>query len=259
MGKSFKFFGSMNRLLKWSIILSAIAIAGVLFVRFLFYQGIVQMNYPDEEIYPLKGIDISNHQKRINWEELRSEKLSFIIIKATEGIDHRDSLFSYYYSNSKKEGYATGGYHFFRLCSGGTEQAQNFINTVPKDSTDLPPTIDFEFGANCDTTGMVREKVVIEIQKCLDALEAHYKKKPMIYVTRGFYNRFMVKNFKEYPLWIRNIYKYPVLKENRVWAIWQYANRGHVNGIDGFVDLNVINGQSLKVLEEPVKNDVSQP
>lgn len=235
------------------------AVLGILFIRFLFYQGILQMNYPDKDEYPLKGIDISNHQGTIDWEKLREEKLSFVIIKATEGEDHRDSLFSDYYANSKKEGYATGGYHFFRLCTGGKEQAQNFINSVPKDSLDMPPSIDFELGGNCDTTGLVREKVLHEIQECLDALEKHYGKRPIIYSTRTFYKIYLTDNFREYPLWIRSIYKPPAFREKRAWAIWQYANRGHLKGIDTFVDLNVINGMSLKVLEQPVNNNVIQP
>lgn len=217
------------------------------------------MNHPDETLYPVKGIDISNHQGEIDWEKLRQEKLSFIIIKATEGNDHNDSLFSYYYTNSKKEGYATGGYHFYRLCSPGREQAQNFINTVPKDSLDLPPSIDFEFGGNCDTTGLVRANVIREIQECLDLLEKHYGKRPIIYSTRGFYRAYMVDNFKDYPLWMRSIYRSPVFREKRAWAIWQYANRGHVKGINTFVDLNVVNGQSVKALEKPVNNDVPHP
>ena len=249
----------MIRILKWAGVLGVMALLGLLFIRLLFYQGILQMNHPNENIYPLKGIDISKHQGEIDWKKLRQEKLSFIIIKATEGNDYTDSLFSYYYTNSKKEGYATGGYHFYRLCNSGREQAQNFIDIVPKDSLDLPPSLDFEFGANCDTTGLVRENVIREIQECLDLLEMHYGKRPIIYSTRGFYRAYLVDNFKDYPLWIRSIYRPPVFKQKRTWAIWQYANRGHVKGIDTFVDLNVINGRSVKFLEQPVNNEGSQP
>ena len=43
-------------------------------------------------------------------------------------------------------------------------------------------------------------------------------------------------------IWIRNIYHEPSLPDNREWVFWQYASRGHLDGISTYVDLNVFNG-----------------
>jgi len=49
-------------------------------------------------------------------------------------------------------------------------------------------------------------------------------------------------DFKEYNIWIKDIVKSPNFKDKRDWILWQYSNRGRIEGIDGFVDLNVFNG-----------------
>ena len=49
-------------------------------------------------------------------------------------------------------------------------------------------------------------------------------------------------NFPGYPLWVRSIYFRPSRDLRDEWIFWQYADRGRVAGIEGFVDLNVFNG-----------------
>jgi len=233
----------MKKLLIISTLLFIVGLAAV----YLLYHGYLRFNYPSREDFPLQGIDISHHQGEIRWEELRTENLSFVIIKATEGGDYVDPRFAANWANSRKSGYATGAYHFYRLCKSGREQAENFIRTVPVDSVSLPPTIDLEFGGNCATMQETDEDVR-EIQVFLTLLEQHYKKRPILYATREFYDAYLTNTWLDYPLWIRDIYRQPTFG-NRSWSLWQFANRAHLNGIDTYVDLNALNGKSLMELE----------
>jgi lysozyme len=109
----------------------------------------------------------------------------------------------------------------------------------------LPPTIDLEFGGNCKTDKN-KKQVLQEVEEFLQILERHYKKRPIIYVTKEFYDEYLIDQFRNNPIWIRNIFKKPKLKDNREWTIWQFANRGRLNGIDMYVDLNVWNGRSIE-------------
>ena len=61
-------------------------------------------------------------------------------------------------------------------------------------------------------------------------------------MTEDFYNEFLVDKFSDNPIWFRDNYKKPNLKGNRKWLFWQYGNRGHLEGINTDVDLNVFNG-----------------
>jgi lysozyme len=227
------------------LLLSIFFVAGGLsLIAFLFSTGRLRLNYPSKEEFPFVGTDISHHQGKIDWAKLRSEDISFVIIKATEGGDFKDPLFLANWSESKNEGYKTGAYHFYRFCKDGKEQAKNFIESVPIDPDNLPPAIDLEFGGNCKTDKS-REQILEEINEFLDILQARYEMRPMIYATNEFFDQFLIGKFKDNPIWIRDIYKRPMLSDGRSWAVWQFANRGHLNGIDGYVDLNVLNGNSF--------------
>ncbi|MCU0345058.1 MAG: glycoside hydrolase family 25 protein [Ignavibacterium sp.] len=219
-----------------------------LLLAYLLYIGQIRFNYPDKEEFPVVGIDISHHQGEIRWEELRTENISFVIIKATEGGDYIDPQFKTNWTKSKAEGYKTGAYHFYRVCKDGKEQAKNFIETVPNEPDNLPPTIDLEFVGNC-TTDKTDDQIIREVSEFLDILENHYKRRTIIYATQEFYDQYLTDKFKDNPIWIRDIFKRPKLSDKREWLIWQFANRGHLKGIDMYVDLNVLNGQSIDILQ----------
>jgi lysozyme len=211
-------------------------------LTYLLFTGWIRFNYPSLEEFPVRGIDISHHQGKISWEKLKAENISFVIIKATEGQDYKDPLFTENWNNSKQAGYQTGAYHFYRFCKDGKVQANNFIETVPNQPDNLPPTIDLEFGGNCNAE-KTKEQITQEITEFLELLEFHYKKKPIIYVTREFYDSYLVGNFNSYPIWMRDIFRQPNFDDGREWFMWQFANRGHLEGIEGYVDLNVVKGK----------------
>lgn len=212
-----------------------------LLLAYLLFHGQIRFNYPDKKEFPIVGIDISHHQGEIHWRELRTENISFIIIKATEGGDYKDPRFKANWTKSKEEGYKTGAYHFYRVCKNASEQAKNFIECVPNEPDNLPPTVDLELGGNCKTD-KTKDQIIREINEFLHVLETHYKKRPIIYTTYEFYDQYLVDQFKSHPIWIRDIFKRPELSDKRKWSIWQFANRAHLNGIDAYVDLNVLNG-----------------
>lgn len=206
----------------------------------LFYQGILQFNSPSLEQYPIQGIDASHHQKGINWEQVQEQNIQFAFIKATEGGDFKDSKFVENWEGALAAGIDVGGYHFFTFCKSGREQAANFIATVPLNPLALPPVIDLEFGGNC-ALKISTEAVLAELDTLQQLLQQNYQKKPIFYVTKAAYQQFLKGRFPAHGIWIRDIYGEPVL-EDREWLFWQYANRGHLKGIEGYVDLNVFRG-----------------
>ena len=53
----------------------------------------VESQVDPDKPYPVKGVDVSAHQKEIDWRGLASEDISFAFIKATEGSSHVDKNF----------------------------------------------------------------------------------------------------------------------------------------------------------------------
>lgn len=221
----------------YSRILIVCTLGGLLFMigvyfYFLHYE-------PDRRRYPVRGIDVSHHQGDIDWQTVAQHDVAFAYIKATEGGDHKDKRFSENWAEARKAGIPRGAYHFFTLCKSGAEQAVNFIATVPAEPDALPPVADLEFGGNCANRP---EGVVLtqELDVFLNRLEAHYGKRPVLYLTPEFYIAHIkgTRYAAEYPLWLRSILREPYYATER-WALWQYHNRGRVKGITGPVDLNV--------------------
>ncbi len=232
-----------------TIILLTILISGALYTAFS--KGYIRLNYPSFEEYPVQGIDVSHHQQKINWGKLDKKTVQFAFIKATEGGNHKDSLFQENWREAIKNNIPVGAYHFFTFCKGGEEQARNYIHYVPKDSIDLPPIIDLEYGGNCQESNR-KEDILEEIAKYLEIVEDHYKHKVIIYTTNEFYRTYMVNQFPENPIWIRDILSKPNLPDGRKWLFWQYSNRGRIEGINTIVDLNAFHG-SKEEFEELLK------
>lgn len=56
-------------------------LAAVLLVGLLFYQGILQLNNPSQNKYPVKGVDVSAYQGEIDWGVLSEGNISFAFIR----------------------------------------------------------------------------------------------------------------------------------------------------------------------------------
>ncbi|MEF2245817.1 GH25 family lysozyme [Paenibacillus sp. IITD108] len=214
-----------------------IALLVIITLAFLEYKGIIWHNSFFAKKYEVKGLDVSHYQGDINWSEVVKEnEYQFVFIKATEGNDFIDKKFDYNWKEAKKQGILTGAYHFFSMRSSAEKQAENFINIVPNETDSLPPVIDIEIHLKHDP-----KKVRDEIQTLAHLLENYYEKKPILYVTYSTYNTYIKDEFIDFDIWIRDIIKFPTLGE-RKWIFWQYNNRGRIDGINMYVDINVFNG-----------------
>ncbi|TFG74938.1 MAG: lysozyme [Thermodesulfobacteriales bacterium] len=227
----------MNRIIA---IMSAVILIAIITVLF-FEKGYIRFNYPDQSTYPVRGIDLSHHQDIIDWDILTREDLSFAFIKATEGGDHKDTQFERNWERAGDIGLVRGAYHFFTFCKPGLEQALNFIQTVPVEKDTLPPSIDLEFSGNCQARPS-KEELQHELNVFAKLIEQRYGQIPIVYTTKESYNAFLAGDDLGYPIWIRDIYTKPDLPDGSKWDFWQFTHRGRIHGIDGFVDLNVYNG-----------------
>lgn len=225
---------------------AAVAIvAAVLVVVAYFYY----LNFsPDRTRFPIRGIDVSQHQGSIDWQRVAADNVQFAVIKATEGGDHVDRNFAANFAAARKAGLAVGAYHFFTFCRPGAEQAANFLATVPRDQPVLPPVVDIEYGGNCAARPTVDE-LIRELEAFLVPVEAAFGRQAVLYLSGGAENDYGPLLPKR-SLWVRLLAWYP---GNDRWIYWQYHDRGRVAGIDGDVDLNVLKGgpEVLQALSHP--------
>jgi lysozyme len=209
--------------------------------RFVRYNGF-DIDLPIT--YNIHGIDVSHHQSVIDWNAVkamkdRNIKIGFAIIKATEGNGMVDGKFRANWRQSKVAGMPRGAYHFFNASRSGKVQADNFIETVDLIKGDLPPVLDVET-INSTSKKDLQQRVL----EWLSIVENHYNVKPIIYTNAVFYETYLAEVCANYPLWVAHYLVKDKPRISRNWLLWQHSEKGHVNGIDAYVDFNAFNGDS---------------
>ncbi|MEZ3551145.1 MAG: hypothetical protein K1W02_10530 [Muribaculaceae bacterium] len=224
------------------------------------------------------GIDVSNHQSHINWEdlelyadsagivtgELKSspflQPVLFAIVKSTEGADWVAHSFKRNFAEAKRCGIVRGAYHFLRL-SDIDGQIKNFIEHTVLEPGDLPPVLDMEL----DNREMKRhaDRAVEYAHKWLDAMERHYGVKPILYTYDSYYNSYLKgKGFEEYDFFIAR-YNPEVQPRVPHLEIWQFSEKGKAGGIKKSVDLDLFMGDYKEfekyVIEKGIPDTSPEP
>lgn len=192
--------------------------------------------------YPIGGIDVSSHNGVIDFRRVVADSITFVYIKASEGSDFRDSKFSVNCDSAANAGLKVGAYHFFRKNGNGKLQAANFIDAIAGRRLDLPLVIDVEDWGNesADNEAVVKRNLrdmVASLDSC------GYR--VMIYTNKDGYSSYIKDDFSHFDLWLCT-FKHPRKVVGYNWKILQYSHWGVVDGINGDVDLNVFNGDSLQ-------------
>ncbi len=187
----------------------------------------------------LAGIDVSHYQGQVNWATVKAAGVAFAFAKATDGLTHPDAFFSANWSGIKNAGLVRGAYHFFRPAQDAAAQAQTFLQAVALQSGDLPPVLDVE---NAD--GVSNNVLQSGVQTWLETVRAQTGVTPIVYASPGFWNQHMNSNFGSYPLWVAQYgVQTPKIPNGWTdWKFWQYSQSGHVNGVNGAVDLDYFQG-----------------
>ena len=209
----------------------AILLLGPLLVRLY-----VPYWHPSDRLYPRQGIDVSHYQGRIDWAALPEQGVDFAYIKASEGGDLRDETFAANWAGARRAGIARGGYHYFTMCRSGADQAANFIASLPAEADALAPAIDLEDMSEC-AGRFSREGFHAELARFIAAVEAHYRKPVLLYLTREFDETYGVSARVRRPLWLRSIFWAPDFGA-RPWTVWQASSQRALRGINGRVDWN---------------------
>lgn len=199
------------------------------------------------------GIDVSYWDSGIDWPKVRATGQRFVFVKATEGVAYTDPTFAGNWSGAKTAGLLRGAYCFFHPNLDPAKQADFFIKTIKatRDNGELPHVLDLEAHDN-----RPKARIIERAKVWLDAVEAAFGKKPIIYSGQYYLQDYFSETgggppvwAKDYPLWLAQYpTQYapgmaPVLPKGWFkWTLWQYTDKGVVNGINAAVDMNLFNG-----------------
>ena len=164
------------------------------------------------------------------------KKISWVVIKATEGAGMKDKRFDEFWEKAGASPIRRGAYHFFRTSIDPSKQADNFIKTVGTlRHNDLPPVLDLEVMHK----GCTRKELNDKALTCLKKVEKHYGRKPVVYTPDSYARDILSKEIKEgYTIWVAH---YGVdAPDYNDWKLWQFTDKAVVHGIKGKVDLSVV-------------------
>jgi lysozyme len=185
--------------------------------------------------YPVKGIDISHHNGRIDFAKVAADSVDFVVMKASEGVNYIDSCLARNYAAAEAQNLYIGFYHFFKFNHGGVRQGRHFMNTIKGMRCNLPLVIDVESDNNESTNYYL---VVGRLRDMIKYLERRGQR-VMIYTNRKVYEKYIQENFPNIDLWLASE-RTPDM--GKVCRLWQHSHNGHVSGISRPVDINAFNG-----------------
>lgn len=190
----------------------------------------------------MRGIDVSNHNGNINWQQVKKTGIECVYIKSTEGTTYEDPYLKVNYNAAKAAGLLTGFYHFLVGSSQPETQADNFYNNIKDKESDLLPCLDLEHSNNEPDDFMDYALRFIDRFKVISHMNI------CIYACPSFIEEKLDKRLIQYHLWCAH---YGVDKPGftKVWgsayAGHQYSEEGSIAGITGSVDLNNFNHEIL--------------
>lgn len=202
--------------------------------------------YENGEEIARKGIDVSKYQGKIDWAKVASEDVDYAFIRLgirgyTEGAIQEDETFETNIKGARKNDIDVGVYFFTQAVSveEAEEEAQYVLDKIEPYKVDYPVVIDVEAVANANarTRELTKEeRTEYCIAFCEKIKNAGYE--PMIYGNlKTFMLMLDIEQLEDYEKWFAYYDEEPYFPY--AFEIWQYTDKGKVDGIGTDVDINI--------------------
>ncbi len=205
------------------------------------------LTYNDDQYTYEVGVDVSTHQKNINWETLKNTGIDFIFLRVgyrgyETGLINADSRFSERITMANTYKLSAGVYFFSQAVNEeeAVEEAEYVLDKIKDYKVEYPVAFDMEEASDHDR---IKDMTAEEYTKVAAAFARRIKEagyEPIIYGSASWLETkiFMEEIQDICGFWVAsyNTAKLPMIHD---YKIWQYSSQGQVPGIDGIVDLNI--------------------
>lgn len=192
------------------------------------------------------GIDVSSHQKQIDWEQVSQSEMKFAFVRLgyrgyTEGVLHADDYYEANLDGAKAAGLQVGAYFFSQAISTeeAAQEAALCIELLENRQLELPVVYDWEYVSQQARTANMDADTLTQcaLTFCRAIEKAGYE--AMIYANPDIAGRLYHRTeLQEYRFWLAmytDAMTYPYKMD-----FWQYTDAGQVPGIEGNVDINLM-------------------
>lgn len=214
---------------------------------FVLDESTMTMYYNDSAYNTALGIDVSSHQKEIDWEKVASSGVEFVMIRlgfrgyGQEGTMNLDRYFEKNLIGAKNAGLKVGVYFFSQAITvaEAEEEAVFVLENLKGAQLDYPVVYDWEpiTTDKARTDGLDIDTLTdCAIAFCDAVSYAGYT--PMIYYNLPVgYSRYDLSRLTSYDVWFAQYAGKPTMYYN--YRIWQYSDSGRIPGIETKVDMNI--------------------
>ena len=206
-----------------------------------------RMTYAGDDRYTWRtGIDVSEHDEDIDWQQVRDAGIDFVFIRAgyrgySEGSLRQDAYFEKNLREAREAGLDVGVYFFSQAVNEAEalEEADLVLRMLDGQALQMPVVYDPESILNDaartdDISGDQFTRNALAF--CGRIRERGYA--PMIYANLVWESfEFDLSRIRDIPIWYAD-YE-PVPQTPYFFTVWQYTDSGTVPGIVGPVDLNL--------------------
>lgn len=192
------------------------------------------------------GIDVSTHQKDVDWQAVAGDGIDFAILRLghrgySEGGLFLDKTFEENLQGALEAGLEIGVYFFSQAVTPeeAEEEAEYVLNILDGQALAFPVAFDWEpiSGDDARTDGLDGEMMTrCAAAFCKQIKDAGYR--PAVYFnqTQG-YLHYDLRDLTDYDLWLAEYDSSPDFYYH--FDLWQYSHTGRVDGIQGDVDLDL--------------------
>ena len=203
--------------------------------------------YEDDSYTSVIGIDVSAHQKSIDWAAVKNSGVKFVMIQVgyrgyETGALMDDAYFEENIQGAIENGIDVGVYFFSQAVSAEEARAEaDFVlEHVKKYKLQLPIVFDLEEVSNAkdrveSTTSEERTQAAVTFMNHIK--NAGYQ--AMVYSSSQLFGTvFEINYLHDYDFWVADYSSAPNFSYH--FSIWQYTDAGTVDGISTNVDMNIM-------------------
>ena len=206
------------------------------------------VSYEDENYYSVQGIDVSAHQKEIDWDQVYDQGIRFAMIRVgyrgyETGIIHKDKYFDRNMQEAKRLGIKTGVYFYSQAVNPdeAREEADFLLSQIRGYDIDLPVVFDMEeadTGENGRILALSRE----EKTECAVTFLHHVQSAGypvMLYNSTNLFDELFVMDYlAEFEIWVAEYASQPHYPY--MFSMWQYTSSAEIEGITGGMDMDIM-------------------
>ncbi len=194
-------------------------------------------------------IDLSSNQGTVDFKKLKEAGVTDVILRTSMGYNTEDKMVKSYSKGAIDNGLNISYYHFAypdmkigsTVESDAIAEATYFVKCIKELPTYKNLVVDLE-----QETLLNKNDFQTWVKTWLDTVEKLTTTQPIIYTYTDYLNRHLASShpFGSFRLWIANY----SAKENpplptgwNKYFMWQYTEKGHVDGISTTVDISKLN------------------